>query len=261
MRHDLLIECSYLCQLILPKTITSEEIQDYLKREILQPYPDKVSKRSRSAGQILTSIQKWLRNHKVNDTNSARLGKKLHELIVSQHQLIWHTRCNKMKSRHLLFKDRLRLISNPKPLHEMTEDDYIIYAKNLGRHLKSLKTEADKETDSNNGKEGNKQAHHAHSLPTYSQDPTQKRNREDSPNNAPANKKNKRGFSENVSATRKRKIDLKPNEAAPITKKAASAEGQSGPHAEAFPVQESIFQNFLYKQKQEEMETACSELS
>jgi hypothetical protein len=153
-----------------------------------------------------------------------------------------------MKSKHLVFKDRLRLSLNPKPLHKMTEDDYIKYAENLSRHLKSLKIEADKKTDSNDGKEGYKQAHHAHDLPTCSQDPTQKRNWEDSPNNAPANKKCKRGFSENVSATRKCKIDPKPNEAAPPTKKAASAKGQSGPHAEAFSVQESIFQNFLYKQ-------------
>jgi beta-glucosidase-like glycosyl hydrolase len=50
-----------------------------------------------------------------------------------------------MKIRHLLFKDRLRLFSNPKPLNEMTEDDYIAYAENLSRHLKSLETEADKE--------------------------------------------------------------------------------------------------------------------
>jgi hypothetical protein len=249
MRHDLLIECSDLCQRILPKNITPGEIQDYLKREILQPYPDKVSKRSRSGGQIPTSIQKWLKNHKVNDTNSVRLGIKLHELIVSQHQQIWHTRCNEMKIRHLLFKDRLRLFSNPKPLNKMTEDDYIAYAENLSRHLKSLKTEADKETDTNDGKEGYKQAHHAHSLPACSQDPTQKRNREDPPNNAPTSKRYKRAFPENVSATRKRKLDFKANEAATPTKKAASAKGQSGPHAEAFPVQESLFQNFLYKPK------------
>jgi hypothetical protein len=208
MRHDLLIECSDLCHGILPKNITPEEIQDYLKREILQPYPDKVSERSRSAGQIPTSTQKWLKNHKVNDRNSVRLGKKLHELIVSQHQQIWHTRCNEMKIRHLLFKDRLRLFSNPKPLHEMTEDDYIAYAENLSRHLKSLETEANKETDSNDGEEGYKQAHHAHSLPACSQDPTQKRNREEPPNNAPASKKYKRGFPKNVSATRKRKLDF-----------------------------------------------------
>jgi hypothetical protein len=208
MRHDLLIECSDLCQRILPKTITPEEIQDYLRREILQPYPNKVSERSRSAGQIPTSIQKWLKNHKVNDTIFVRLGKKIHELIVSQYQQIWHTRCNEMKIRHLLFKDRLRLFSNPKPLHEMTEDDYIAYAENLSRHLKSLETEANKETDSNDGEEGYKQAHHAHSLPACSQDPTQKRNREEPPNNAPASKKYKRGFPKNVSATRKRKLDF-----------------------------------------------------
>jgi hypothetical protein len=130
----------------------------------------------------------------------------------------------------------------------MTKDDYMAYAENLGRHLKSLKIEADKKTESIDGKEGYKQAHHAHSLPACSQDHTQKRNREDPLNNAPASKKYKTGFPENVSATRKRKLDFKPNEAASPTKKAASAKGQSGPYAEAFPVQESLFQNFLYKQ-------------
>jgi hypothetical protein len=77
----------------------------------------------------------------------------------------------------------------------------------------------------------------------------QKRNRKEPPNNAPASKKYKRGFPENVSATRKRKLDFKSNKAASPTKKATPAKGQSGPHAEAFPVQESLFQNFLYKQK------------
>jgi hypothetical protein len=64
-----------------------------------------------------------------------------------------------------------------------------------------------------------------------------------------------------VSATRKRKLDFKPNEAATPTKKAASAKGQSGPHAEAFLVQESLLETFFTSKKQEETEIACSEQS
>jgi hypothetical protein len=43
-----------------------------------------------------------------------------------------------MQSSHLLFKDRLKLFRVPKPLHEMTGDEYIVFAKKLQDHLNQL---------------------------------------------------------------------------------------------------------------------------
>jgi hypothetical protein len=143
----------------------------------------------------------------------------------------------------------------------MTEDDYIAYAENLSLHLKSLETEADKETDSNDGKEGYKQAHHAHSLPAYSQDPTQKRNREDPLNNAPASKNYKRGFQktclQHASANwtlnqMKRPHQLKKPSLQKVKVVYMQKRSQSKNHSS---------KTFFTSKKQEETETACFEQS
>jgi hypothetical protein len=59
-----------------------------------------------------------------------KVGNALHKVIVEAFHDIWKLRCNEVKTQHILFKDRLRLFPHPRPLHAMTEDDYIAFAKN-----------------------------------------------------------------------------------------------------------------------------------
>jgi hypothetical protein len=42
---------------------------------------------------------------------------------------MWHKRCDEMKTRKLLFNDRMKLFPNQKPVQDLTEDDYIFFAE------------------------------------------------------------------------------------------------------------------------------------
>jgi hypothetical protein len=92
----------------------------------------------RSAGQLPKTLKTWLLSKGIQGPRVTRIGKKLHMKILTCYKEIWKARCSAIRKRHLLFKDRLKLFPVQKPLHEMTADDYIAFAKNLQNHLNQL---------------------------------------------------------------------------------------------------------------------------
>jgi hypothetical protein len=58
-----------------------------------------------------------------------KIGRKLHRIIVTSYQKTWHQRCDKMKTRKLLFNDRMKVFPTQKPVQDLTEDDYIFFAE------------------------------------------------------------------------------------------------------------------------------------
>jgi hypothetical protein len=56
------------------------------------------------------------------------VGKLLHALLAESYQQIWHMRCDEIKAKGLLFKDRLQMLPQDKPLAEISSDDFIIFA-------------------------------------------------------------------------------------------------------------------------------------
>jgi hypothetical protein len=71
----------------------------------------------------------------LTETTAIKAAKKLHHQIISMYQGIWHARCSVINDLKLLFKDRIRLLSNQRPLHEWADDDYLEYAINLDQHI------------------------------------------------------------------------------------------------------------------------------
>jgi hypothetical protein len=57
-----------------------------------------------------------------------KLGKTLHKILVENYQAFWKLRRTVVKEQHMLFRDRLRVFPTLKPLHEMTDDDYVAFA-------------------------------------------------------------------------------------------------------------------------------------
>jgi hypothetical protein len=101
---------------------------------LLNPAP--TAQRDFSAGQLLRSFYIWLctKLPEHSTTQALKVGKTLHKILVENYQAFWKLRCTVVKEQHMLFRDRLRVFPTSKPLHEMTDDDYVAFAiawKNL----------------------------------------------------------------------------------------------------------------------------------
>jgi hypothetical protein len=66
---------------------------------------------------------------RVTEESALRLAKKIHRAIITAHREMWRLRCDEMKAQKLLFKDRIKIFSKQKPLHEMSEDDFYEFAE------------------------------------------------------------------------------------------------------------------------------------
>jgi hypothetical protein len=121
---DLLTACRTKRLNGVPTNILRNTITNLL----LNPAPS--AQRDFSAGQLSRSFYMWLCTKLPEhfNTQALKLGKTLHKILVENYQAIWKLRCTVVKEQHLLFRDRLRVFPTLKPLHELTDDDYVAFA-------------------------------------------------------------------------------------------------------------------------------------
>jgi ribonuclease HI len=129
-RQALLQKCAKLVKRA-PIPVTMFNIRSMLKLMLLNP--SVTDERYRSGGQIPIALQTWLQTHKVNDATALRIGKKLHRLIITTYKAFWFDRCTEMREQRLLFKDRLKYFPEQKPIHEMTDEDFVSFAEAWSR--------------------------------------------------------------------------------------------------------------------------------
>jgi hypothetical protein len=98
-------------------TATAQELHDALHSHIFHPLFDE---RSFSALQLPTFFQRWLEPLCSSPAKALKVGKLLHALLAESYQQIWHMRCDEIKAKGLLFKDRLQMLPQDKPLAEMS---------------------------------------------------------------------------------------------------------------------------------------------
>jgi hypothetical protein len=108
---------------------SQKEIEKALNNMLLGPIH--AHTRLRSAGQISNRFKTWILEFggsQFTDELTLKMARTIHRAIVVTHKDMWRAHCDEVKKRKLLFKDRLRFFPIQKPLHEMTEDDYIAFA-------------------------------------------------------------------------------------------------------------------------------------
>jgi hypothetical protein len=95
---------------------------------LLNPAPS--AQRDFSAGQLPCSFYTWLctKLPEHSTTQAFKVGKTVHKILVENYQAFWKLRCTVVKEQHMLYRDRLRVFPTSKPLHEMTDDDYVAFA-------------------------------------------------------------------------------------------------------------------------------------
>jgi hypothetical protein len=129
-REALLQKCAKLVKRA-PVPATMFDIRSMLKLMLLNP--SVTDERYRSGGQIPIALQTWLQTHKVNGASALRIGKKLYRLIITTYKAFWFDRCTEMRKQRLLFKDRLKYFPEQKPIHEMTDEDFVSFAEAWSR--------------------------------------------------------------------------------------------------------------------------------
>jgi hypothetical protein len=72
--------------------------------------------RLRSVAQLPLYMRDLLESRVHSPVHVTKLRKQLHFAPLSSFYTLWLARCNYLHSNHLLFRDRLRLSSNPGPL-------------------------------------------------------------------------------------------------------------------------------------------------
>jgi hypothetical protein len=107
--------------------VPSDILRNTITNLRLNPAPS--AQRDFSAGQLPRSFYMWLctKLPEHSTTQALKLGKTLLKILVENYQAIWKLRCTEVKEQHLLFRDRLRVFPTLKPLHEMTDDDYVAF--------------------------------------------------------------------------------------------------------------------------------------
>jgi hypothetical protein len=118
-------------------TATARELCDALHSHIFHPL---FGERSFSASQLPTSFRRLLEPLCSSPAKVLKVGKLLHALLAGSYQQIWHMRCDEIKAKSLLFKDRLRMLPQDKPLAEMSNDDFIAFADAWRRRQTPLPT-------------------------------------------------------------------------------------------------------------------------
>jgi hypothetical protein len=79
------------------------------------------------ASQLPTSFPRWLEPLCSSSAKALKVGKLLHALLAQTYQQIWHLRCDEIKAKGVLFKDRLEMLPLDKPLAEMSSNDFIAF--------------------------------------------------------------------------------------------------------------------------------------
>ena len=128
-RRTLLLDLVSLCR-SCPSlgSLSRTTVSSYLLNTVLSPPPEE--QRNFSAGQLPIALFHWLSSHLPSAAATLRLGTSIHNLLLGSYKSFWRARCDAIKDRHLLFRDRLRAFPTSKPLHEMLEDDFLAFAKN-----------------------------------------------------------------------------------------------------------------------------------
>jgi hypothetical protein len=94
---------------------TDQACRQMLTKTLLTP--TEVEERYRSASQIPLTLQTGLtKTGKMSMDTTEKIGRKLHRIIVTTYQKIWHHRCDEMKTRKLLFNDRMEVFLTQKPV-------------------------------------------------------------------------------------------------------------------------------------------------
>jgi hypothetical protein len=118
-------------------TATAQELHDALHSHIFHP---PFGERSFSASQLPTSFRRWLEPLRSSPAKALKVCKLLHALLAESYQQIWHMRCDEIKVKGLLFKDRLQMLPQNKPLAEMSSDDFVAFADAWRRRQTPLPT-------------------------------------------------------------------------------------------------------------------------
>jgi hypothetical protein len=84
--------------------------------------------RTFSAGQLSKAFQTWLLSIVKCPKAAMKIGSAIHLHLVSSYQSIWKSKCAMNKMSGLDFKSRLACSPRGVPLHELSENDYVIYA-------------------------------------------------------------------------------------------------------------------------------------
>jgi ribonuclease HI len=108
--------------------VSTDMLRNTISNLLLNPAAS--AQRDFSAGQLPHSFYNWLctKLPEHSTIQAFRLGKTLHNILVENYQAIWKLGCTVVKEQHMLFRDRLRVFPTLKPLHEMTDDDYVAFA-------------------------------------------------------------------------------------------------------------------------------------
>jgi hypothetical protein len=118
-------------------TTTAQDLHDALHSHIFHPLFGEISF---SASQLPTSFRRWLEPHCSSPAKALKVGKLLHALLAESYQQIWHMQCDEMKAKGLLFKDRLQMLPQDKPLAQMSSDCFIAFVDAWRRRQTPLPT-------------------------------------------------------------------------------------------------------------------------
>jgi hypothetical protein len=106
-------------------TATAQELHDALHSHIFHPL---FGEKSFSALQLPTSFRRWLEPFCSSPAKALKVSKLLHASLADSYQQIWHMQCDEFKAKGLLFKDRLKMLPQDKPLAEISSKDFIAFA-------------------------------------------------------------------------------------------------------------------------------------
>jgi hypothetical protein len=81
------------------------------------------------ADQIPCLFREWLNSFLTNQKTILRIGKTIHEHLITSYQKIWKYRCSINSALSKDFGLQLATFSRGVPVHELNEDDYANFAK------------------------------------------------------------------------------------------------------------------------------------
>jgi hypothetical protein len=77
-----------------------------------------------SAGQIPCLFQEWLNSFITDQKSILKIGKTVHEHLITSYQKIWKYRCSNNSASSMDFRSRLATFPRGVPVHKLNEDDY-----------------------------------------------------------------------------------------------------------------------------------------
>jgi hypothetical protein len=87
-----------------------------------------------SAGQIPSLFQEWLNSFMTDQETILKIGKTIHERLVTPYQKIWKYRCSNNSALGMDFGSRLATFPRGVPVHKLNEDDYANNVKLSSTH-------------------------------------------------------------------------------------------------------------------------------